>query len=84
VPHQRAAEQRTGTGRFRSRRSIGSRPANRGSVPRHRRSKAAADQLTTVAKARLAGRLGRLSAADLRAVEDSIRVQLGLPEHTVR
>jgi mRNA interferase MazF len=47
---------------------------------RRRRSKAAADQLTTVAKPRLAGRLGRLSAADLRAVEDAIRVQLGLLE----
>ena len=43
-----------------------------------RRSKAAADQLTTVAKPRLTGRLGRLSGADLRAVEDAIRVQLGL------
>jgi mRNA interferase MazF len=43
-----------------------------------RRSKAAADQLTTVAKPRLSARLGRLSAADLRAVEDAIRVQLGL------
>jgi mRNA interferase MazF len=47
---------------------------------RRRRSKAAADQLTTVAKARVTGRLGRLSAADLRAVEDAIRVQLGLSE----
>jgi mRNA interferase MazF len=47
---------------------------------RRRRSKAAADQLTTVAKPRLAGRLGRLSDADLRGLEDAIRVQLGLPE----
>jgi mRNA interferase MazF len=47
---------------------------------RRRRSKAAADELTTVAKPRLTGRLGRLSDADLRAVEDAIRVQLGLPD----
>lgn len=46
---------------------------------RRRRSKAAADQLTTVAKPRLTARLGRLSAGDLRAVEDAILVQLGLP-----
>lgn len=51
---------------------------------RRRRSKAAADQLATVAKPRLAGRLGRLSAADLRAVEDAIRLQLGLPEGPAR
>src|SRR5262245_25093661 len=46
---------------------------------RRRRAKATADQLATVAKPRLAGRLGRLSAG-LRAVEDAIRVQLGLRE----
>jgi mRNA interferase MazF len=51
---------------------------------RRRRSKAAADQLTTVAKLRLVGRVGRLSASDLRAVEDSIRVQLALPERPAR
>jgi len=51
---------------------------------RRRRSKAAADQLTTVVKPRLAGRLGRLSAADLRAVEDAIRVQLGLRDRALR
>jgi hypothetical protein len=33
---------------------------------------------------RLTGRLGRLSAADLRAVEDSIRVQLGLRDRVAR
>ena len=51
---------------------------------RRRRSKAAADQLTTVAKPRLAGRLGRLSDEDLRAVEEAIRVQLGLPDGSDR
>ena len=51
---------------------------------RRRRSKAAADQLTTVAKPRLTARLGRLSAPDLRAVEDAIRVQLGLPDGPAR
>jgi mRNA interferase MazF len=45
---------------------------------RRRRSKAAADQLATVAKPRLIGRLGRVSDADLRAVEEAIRVQLDL------
>ncbi len=51
---------------------------------RRRRSKAAADQLTTVAKPRLSERLGRLSDADLRAVEDAIRLQLGLPDRAPR
>lgn len=41
-------------------------------------SKAAADQLTTAAKARLKSRVGSLSGSDLRAVERAIRVQLGL------
>lgn len=45
---------------------------------RRRRAKAAADQLTTVAKSRLGGRVGRLSESDLRAVEDAIRIQLDL------
>jgi mRNA interferase MazF len=41
-------------------------------------SKAMADQLTTADKSRLSQRIGFLRAADLRAVEDAIRVQLGL------
>jgi mRNA interferase MazF len=41
-------------------------------------SKAMADQLTTADKSRLSERLGMLSAADLRAVEAVIRVQLAL------
>ena len=40
--------------------------------------KAMADQLTTVSKTRLGDRLGRLTEADLQAVEQAIRVQLGL------
>jgi mRNA interferase MazF len=38
-----------------------------------------ADQLTTVSKARLDNRVGRLSEADLRAVEQAVKVQLDLP-----
>ena len=40
--------------------------------------KAMADQLTTVSKTRLTGRLGELTPADLVAVERAIRVQLAL------
>ena len=43
-----------------------------------RQSKAMADQLTTASKQRLLGRAGRLSKADLQAVEVAVRVQLGL------
>lgn len=43
-----------------------------------RKHKAMADQLATVAKARLSNRVARLSKSDLRAVEGAIRVQLGL------
>jgi mRNA interferase MazF len=45
---------------------------------RGKRHKAMADQLTTVSKRRLENRVGRLSGADLRGVEQAIRVQLGL------
>ena len=41
--------------------------------------KALADQFRTVAKERLTDRLGTLSQPDLLAVEQAIRVQLGLP-----
>lgn len=41
-------------------------------------SKAMADQLTTADKSRLKERLGMLSEADMRGVEDAIRVQLAL------
>jgi len=37
-----------------------------------------ADQLTTASKSRLLNRMGRLSRADMAAVEQAIMVQLGL------
>jgi len=40
--------------------------------------KAMADQLTTISKQRLRGRVGRLAAADVAAVERVICLQLGL------
>jgi mRNA interferase MazF len=40
--------------------------------------KAMADQLTTVTKSRLQNRVGRLSRADMQAVEQAIKVQLDL------
>jgi mRNA interferase MazF len=42
------------------------------------RRKALADQIATASKSRLQRRLGRLSLADLTAVERAIRVQLSL------
>jgi len=42
------------------------------------RRKAMADQIFTASKLRLRGRIGRLSATDVSAVERAIRVQLGL------
>jgi mRNA interferase MazF len=45
-----------------------------------RRSKATADQLTTVSKTRLISPVGRLSLADMRQVERAIKVQLGLAQ----
>lgn len=45
-----------------------------------REGKAMADQLTTVSKLRLVRRAGTLSADDLRKVEQTIRIQLGLTE----
>lgn len=43
-----------------------------------RRHKAMADQMTTASKRRLQKKIGRISDADLGAVERAIRVQLGL------
>jgi mRNA interferase MazF len=40
--------------------------------------KAMADQIATVSKRRLERRIGRLSAADVAAVERAVRVQLAL------
>jgi mRNA interferase MazF len=45
---------------------------------RRKKSKAMADQLTTASKTRLLNRMGRLSAADMAAVEQAIMVQLAL------
>ena len=45
---------------------------------RGRRHKAMADQLCTVSKARLKNRVGHLSKGDMQAVEQAIKVQLGL------
>ena len=42
------------------------------------RRKAMADQLSTASKQRLRGRIGRLSVAEMRAVDSASRVQLGL------
>jgi mRNA interferase MazF len=45
---------------------------------RGKQHKAMADQLTTVSKSRLENRVGRLSEADMEAVEQAIKVQLNL------
>lgn len=45
-----------------------------------RESKAMADQLTTVSKRRLISRVGRLANAEMRKVEQAVRVQLGLQD----
>ena len=45
---------------------------------RRRKHKAMADQLTTISKARLVNRVGRLSKTDLEDVGRAIRIQLGL------
>jgi mRNA interferase MazF len=45
---------------------------------RGKRHKAMADQLTTVSKARLRNRMGRVSKTEFPAVEEAIKVQLGL------
>ena len=42
------------------------------------RRKAVADQIATVSKVRLRGRLGKLGVDDVREVERAIRTQLGL------
>lgn len=45
---------------------------------RGKKQKAMADQLTTVSKSRITNRVARLVAADVRAVEQAVKVQLGL------
>jgi mRNA interferase MazF len=42
-------------------------------------SKAMADQLTTVSKLRLKGRLGVVAASEMRDVERVVLIQLGIP-----
>ena len=42
------------------------------------RRKAMTDQIFTASRLRLKGRIGRISPADLAAVERAVRVQLGL------
>jgi mRNA interferase MazF len=42
------------------------------------RRKALADQITTASKERLISRIGAISGDDLRAVENAVRVQLGI------
>jgi mRNA interferase MazF len=43
-----------------------------------KKNKAMADQLTTVSKRRVQNRMARLSGSDLQAVEQAIKIQLGL------
>jgi mRNA interferase MazF len=43
-----------------------------------RESKAMADQIMTVSKERLTGRMGTLSPEDMRSVDMAMRIQLGL------
>ena len=45
---------------------------------KRRRSKAMADQITTVSKQRLMDRAGRLSGSDMNKVESAVMLQLGL------
>jgi mRNA interferase MazF len=45
---------------------------------RGKKHKAMADQLTTVSKARLQNRVGRLSKADMQGIEQAVKVQLEL------
>ncbi|NOR89461.1 MAG: type II toxin-antitoxin system PemK/MazF family toxin [Anaerolineales bacterium] len=47
---------------------------------KRRKSKAMADQLTTVSKLRLIDQIGRLSARDMEKVEHAVMVQLALVE----
>src|SRR2546423_9077438 len=53
-------------------------PSEADVVVRGKRHKAMADQLTTVSKARLQNRVGRLSKADMRSVEQAIKIQLAI------
>ncbi|OQX00428.1 MAG: hypothetical protein BWK80_61820 [Desulfobacteraceae bacterium IS3] len=43
-----------------------------------KKHKAMADQLTTISKKRLVNIIGRLSKADMKKIEQAIKLQLGL------
>lgn len=45
---------------------------------RGKRQKAMADQLTTASKLRLKNRIGKVSTAEMRQIEEAIKTQLGL------
>ena len=47
-----------------------------------KKNKAMADQITTVSKSRLINQIGVLSEDDMRRIEHSVHVQLGLSSHT--
>jgi mRNA interferase MazF len=53
-------------------------PSEAAIIVRGKKHKAMADQLTTVSKTRLDNLVGRLSKADVRHVEQAIRIQLDL------
>ena len=53
-------------------------PSEASVTMRGKQHKAMADQITTVSKTRLRNRVGRLSKADVQAVEQGVKVQLGL------
>lgn len=53
-------------------------PSEANVVVKGKKNKAMADQLTTVSKRRVQNRMARLSGSDLQAVEQAIKVQLGL------
>lgn len=53
-------------------------PSESYATVRGKKHKALADQLTTVSKQRLKNLIGRLSKADVEAIEGVVKVQLGL------
>lgn len=53
-------------------------PSEAYAMVKGKKTKAMADQLTTVSKTRLLDLAGRLSRADLKGVEQAIKVQLAL------
>lgn len=53
-------------------------PSEAAVTARRKNHKAMADQFTTVSKARLMNRVGRLSQEDMQAVDQAIKVQLAL------